>query len=64
MPSATVQNYVVNTLSKGKYLQHKRVLEMQWDFRKSYTGKRITTYNQFRKNGGKDWQGYKNYGNS
>ena len=58
MPSAA-NEYVRNSLSKGVYHQHKRVLEMQRDYRKQQTGKRITTYNQYRKTGGKQWQEFK-----
>ena len=57
--SSPVNDYVRSSLSKGVYHQHKRVLEMQRDYRRQKTGKRITTYNQYRKTGGKQWQSFK-----
>jgi len=57
--SSPVNDYVRNSLSKGVYHQHKRVLEMQRDYRRHSTGKRITTYNQYQKTGGKQWQEFK-----
>ena len=57
--SSPVNDYVRSSLSKGVYHQHKRVLEMQRDFRKQATGKRLTTYNQYQKSGGRNWQQFK-----
>ena len=54
-----IENHVRNSISKGVYHQHKRVLEMQRDYRKFTTGKKITTYNQYRKKGGKNWSHFK-----
>ena len=59
MPSVNADQYVRNSISKGVYHQNKRVLEMQRDFRRQRTGKRISTYNQYRKAGGKDWRQFK-----
>lgn len=56
-----IRNYVKTTLANGTHVQHKRVLEMQKDCRRHFTGKRITTYNQYRKSGGKNWTAFKNH---
>ena len=61
---SSANEYINNSISKGVYHQHKRVLEMQRDFRRQSTGKRITTYNQYRKSGGKQWQAFKQRGSS
>lgn len=55
----TKDEYIRNSISKGVYHQHKRVLEMQRDYRRHSTGKRITTYHQYRKAGGKNWKNFK-----
>ncbi len=53
------QDYVRHSIASGVYHQHKRVLEMQRDFRRRTTGKRTTTYNQYQKQGGKQWMAFK-----
>lgn len=57
--SSNANEYVQSSISKGVYQQHKRVLEMQRDYRRQSTGKRISTYNQYQKSGGKRWQDFK-----
>ena len=57
--SSNADNYVRNSISKGVFHQHKRVLEMQRDYRRQNTGKRTSTYNQYQKTGGKKWQTFK-----
>ena len=59
MPSVNADQYVRNSISKGVYHQKRRVLEMQRDYRRQKTGKRISTYNQYRKAGGKEWTQFK-----
>lgn len=54
-----VQDYIRDSISRGVFHQHKRVLEMQRDYRRNTTGKRISTYNQYRKKGGKNWNEFK-----
>ena len=62
--SSNADSYVRNSISKGVYHQHKRVLEVQRDYRRQATGKRITTYNQYQKSGGKQWQKFKQQGSA
>lgn len=57
--SEQATNYIRQSISTGVYQQHRRVLEMQRDYRNQRTGKRVTTYNQYQKNGGKNWQNFK-----
>jgi len=59
MSERPATNYIRQSISTGVYHQHKRVLEMQRDFRKQATGKRLTTYNQYQKSGGRNWQQFK-----
>jgi hypothetical protein len=59
MSERPATDYIRNSISKGVYHQHKRVLEVQRDYRKQATGKRLTTYNQYQKSGGKNWQSFK-----
>ena len=58
-PSVSAEQYVRNSISRGVFHQHKRTLEMQRDYRRKKTGKKITTYNQYRKSGGKHWNDFK-----
>jgi len=57
--SQEATSYIQNSISRGVYHQHRRVLEVQRDYRKQATGKRLTTYNQYQKSGGKNWQQFK-----
>jgi hypothetical protein len=54
-----MDNYVNKSIEKGIFHQQKKVLESQRDFRRQTTGKKTTTYNQYARKGGKEWQAFK-----